>query len=80
MYDSKIGFYPLRLDPSNSSAIFDLTAPKDQSMPNKIFNDIQTPLGATNMEVEPIESKIPSLKKSDLVVINDSKSFRSLIS
>ncbi len=32
------------------------------------------------MEVEPIESKIPSLKKSDLVVINDSKSFRSLIS
>ena len=43
MYDSKIGFYPLRLNPSNSSAIFDLTAPKDQSMPNKIFNDIQTP-------------------------------------
>ena len=43
MYDSKIGFYPLRFNPSNSSAIFDLTAPKDQSMPNKIFNDIQTP-------------------------------------
>ena len=55
MYDLKLGFYPLRLDPNNSSVIFDLIVPKDQSLPDKIFNDIQTPLGATNMEMEPIE-------------------------
>jgi hypothetical protein len=55
MYNSKFGFYPLRLDPNNSSVIFDLTVPKEQSIPNKIFDDIQTPLGATNIHVEPID-------------------------